>query len=124
MNKQPNTGLEYSISENNDHFIVNFKGIMAEKTTHVINECQKDLNKLNAKEKYVILNFNSVVALNEEIVGTLRGLQSAIRKRPAKIRVCCLRPEWKKIFSENDVFHKDEFGEGLESTLDGLSKRI
>lgn len=114
--------LEYFISESNNLLVVSFKGMMIEKNTNVINECQKELNARNNKEKFIILNFNNVVSLNEEVVGSLRGLQSAIRKRPVNIRVCCLRPEWKKIFAENDVFHKEEFGEGLEATIENISK--
>ncbi|MBF0312806.1 MAG: anti-sigma factor antagonist [Oligoflexia bacterium] len=116
------SNLEYTILEKGHHLVVNFRGVMSERTNHVINECQKEINSRNTADKFVILNFDSVVSLDDEVVGSIRGLQSAIRRRPAQIRVCCIRPEWKKIFSENDIFLKDEFGEGLESTIENISR--
>jgi anti-anti-sigma regulatory factor len=99
---------------------VNFHGVMAERTNHIINQCQRELSNKDAQDKFIILNFGDVLSLSEEVIDPLRGLQSSIRRRSARIRVCCLRPEWKKIFSENDIFLKDEFGEGLESTIENI----
>lgn len=124
VDKQIIRSFKYDILEKIEKvfLIVSFAGVMSERANSEINRCQRELN---SKEfKFIILNFNDVTYLNEEILGSIRGLQSAIRKKKATIRVCCLRPEWKKIFFEEDIFHKDEIGEGLDTTVDVIKSKI
>ena len=116
MNKR---GLEYSISIEKDLLVVSFSGQMTEENSSILYKCQSELN--TGDGKYVILNFGQVTEFSEDIIGTLRGLQSSIRRKPAHIRVCCVRPEWKKILFESNIFHRNEINEGLESTLENIT---
>ncbi|MBF0298807.1 MAG: anti-sigma factor antagonist, partial [Oligoflexia bacterium] len=88
---QKNKIFKYQILEKIEKslLIVSFSGIMSEKANTIINQCQRELNNMDAR--FIILDFNDVTYLNEEVMGSIRGLQSAIRKKNATIRVCCLR---------------------------------
>ncbi|MBF0362237.1 MAG: STAS domain-containing protein [Oligoflexia bacterium] len=128
--RQKSKLFKYNIEEKIEEnlLIIIFSGEMSEGANSIINQCQREINSKDRYKdkdiKYVILDFNEVTLLNEEIIGSIRGLQSAIRKKNALIRVCCLRPEWKKMFFDEDIFHKDEIGEGRSTTIDGLKSKM
>src|SRR5262245_23814090 len=90
--------LEYFISEKNGYLVLSLLGSITKSTLGVFERAQMELKKSEAQN--VVLNFHDISRLDISGIPALVRLQKSIRERPSDLRICFLKPDFKRLLVE------------------------
>ncbi len=112
--------LEYFVSEKQAFLVVSFLGSMTKLTSRVLEKCQSEI--LQSEAKRFVLSFHDVTQLEPSAIPFLVRMQKALRDKGAEIRVCFLKPEFKKLLIEAAAVRTPEVMANLIEALQSFKK--
>jgi anti-anti-sigma regulatory factor len=113
------TKLDYFVSEKSGFLVLSFLGAITKSTLVVFEKAQLDVRKSEATN--IVLNFHDITKLDVSGIPGLVKLQKMIRERPAELRICFLRPDFKKMLLEGGAVRPNELNNNLLDALKSFS---
>jgi anti-anti-sigma regulatory factor len=110
--------LVYFFAEKDGISIVSFVGPFCQNMTSVLDDCLKEICGKNSA--YILLGFRDVPYLDPAMLDPFVQFQEAIRANGAKLLVCSLHPDIRKLMQEQNVFNSEEVRNNLAEALHTL----
>jgi anti-anti-sigma regulatory factor len=113
--------LQYFIAEKNSVLVLSWIGTFAHAAISIIEECQAEMNKTQAK--CVIMNCRDLSpAMDRSAVPVLAKLQKTIREKPAVLRLSSVHPELLSFLEFQGLIRKEEVALNLTEAIQSLAK--
>ena len=112
--------LEYFLSEKGTFLVVSFNGSITKSTVPALEKCQGDV--LNSQAQSVVLNLHDVTKVDLSGIPPFALLQHAIRKKPAKLRLCFIKADFAKLLLDRVAIRREEVTANLKDALESLKK--
>lgn len=113
--EQPDKNLDWFISEKDKYLIVSFSGTMTEDTSSKLIHCEEEVKKRNAK--CIVLNFFNIDEMTRGCMRQLAHLEKLIRDKPAKLRICFLKPDHETFLVREGIIRPNEITGNLMQAL-------
>lgn len=115
MSSETPKELEYFISAKPPFLVVSFNGALARTSGEVFERCHEEI--LASGAKLVILSFHDVAGIERPIIPVLVKFQKALRDAKLSIRLCYLRPEYRKLLVDMGAIRAEEIDDNLKDAL-------
>lgn len=117
---EPVSQLEYFISEKNGFAVLSFLGPITKSHAPVVERSTEDL--LSCESRRIVLSFHDVTDIDMAGIAALTRMQLLVRKKPADLRLCFLRPELKRMLEERGAIRTAELAPNLKAAIESLSQ--
>lgn len=111
-------GFGYFISQRDSILVASFFGPISNTSSQTIEKCTTEIRDSFAKG--VVVNFHDVTDVQLSGIPLLVKLQVTIRKMPAHLRLCYIKPEVTNILDEKGAVRSSEMFENLQAALQSL----
>jgi anti-anti-sigma regulatory factor len=117
----PESELTYFIAEKHGILVVSLVGAISKASEEVLKKCVDEIEKSQARS--VVLNFLGVDRVEKPGIPEFTRLQLLVRRKPAELRVCFLRPTVAAFLNDAGVLRPTEVSQGLKEAIVSLAFR-
>lgn len=114
--------LEFFLAEKGPFLVVSFIGLISKSTAAVMEKCRVDT--LNTQAQSVVLSLHDVTDIELTGIPPFVQFQQAIRKKPAELCLCFIRPDLIKFLLNRGAVREEEITANLKVALESLKRTI
>lgn len=111
--------LQYTLAQKGALTIASFNGSIIRKNLEVLEKCKQEL--LKQQSKFIILSFQNVDDLDLFSVPALAQFQKAMRDKPAVLRICLIRHDFRELLEGRGAMKKSEIANELTDAIRSLA---
>lgn len=114
----PGIDLSYLISEKGPLLVISLVGPMTKPQEGVLAKCQEAIAA--SPTKLTIISFHDVTTMDYQGIAAFVRLQKAVRDKPSALRICFVKPEFKKLLDERGAIRPNEIALNLRDAIESF----
>ena len=117
----PATELSYLLSEKGPLLVIALLGPMTRPNEEMLAKCQEEIAK--KPFQITVISLHDVTTMDYQGIAAFVRLQKAVRDKPSGLRICFVKPEFRKLLDERGAIRPNELAGNLREAIESFGKK-